>query len=81
MRQSPNILPALGKLPVVKLTTQRLHDWHRGLAERARYWRSRKSVAANLAAFDPKDTEDVSRRCRQRDGTLKQYPEDLRTQI
>jgi hypothetical protein len=62
MRQSPNILPALGKLPVVKLTTQRLHDWHRGLAERARYWRSRKSAAANLAAFDPKDTEDVSRR-------------------
>ena len=57
-----NILPALGKLPVVKLTPQRLRDWHRGLAERARYWRSRKSAAANLAPFDPKDAEDVRRR-------------------
>lgn len=57
-----NILPALGKLPVAKLTAQRLHDWHRGLAERARYWRSRKGAAANLAAFDPKDAEDVRRR-------------------
>ena len=57
-----NILPALGKLPVAKLTPQRLRDWHRGLAERARYWRSRKGAAANLAAFDPKDAEDVRRR-------------------
>ena len=57
-----NILPALGKLAVAKLTPQRLRDWHRGLAERARYWRSRKGAAANLAAFDPKDAEDVRRR-------------------
>src|SRR5262249_12915614 len=57
-----NILPALGKLPVAKLTPQRLRDWHRGLAERARYWRSRKGAAANLAPFDPKDAEDVRRR-------------------
>ena len=34
----------LGKLPVAKLTPQRLRDWHRGLAERARYWRSRKGA-------------------------------------
>ena len=54
-----NILPALGKVAVAKLTPQRLRDWHRGLAERARYWRSRKGAAANLAAFDPKDAEDV----------------------
>ena len=57
-----NILPALGKLPVTKLTPQRLRDWHRGLAERARYWRSRQGAAANLAPFDPKDAEDVRRR-------------------
>ena len=30
-----NILPALGRLPVTKLTPQRLRDWHRSLAERA----------------------------------------------
>jgi integrase len=57
-----NILPALGKLPAAKLTPQRLRDWHRGLAERARYWRSRKGAAANLAPFDPRDAEDVRRR-------------------
>jgi Phage integrase, N-terminal SAM-like domain len=57
-----NILPALGKLPVTKLTPQRLRDWHRGLAERARYWRSRNGATANLAPFDPKDAEDVRRR-------------------
>jgi integrase len=57
-----NILPELGKMVVAKLTPQRLRDWHRGLAERARYWRSRKGAAANLAPFDPKDPEDVRRR-------------------
>ena len=57
-----NILPELGKLPVTKLTPQRLRDWHRGLAERARYWRSRKGAAANLAPFDPKNAEDIRRR-------------------
>ena len=57
-----NILPALGRLPVTKLTPQRLRDWHRGLAERARYWRSRKGAPANLAPFDPKDAEDARRR-------------------
>jgi integrase len=57
-----NILPALGKLPVTKLTPQRLRDWHRSLAERARYWRSRPGAKANLAPFDPKHAEDVRRR-------------------
>ena len=47
---------------LTKLTPQRLRDWHRGLAERARYWRSRKGAAANLAPFDPKNAEDVRRR-------------------
>ena len=60
-----NILPTLGKLAVAKLTPQRLRDWHRGLAERARYWRSRQGAAANLAPFDPKDAEDVRRPARQ----------------
>jgi hypothetical protein len=36
-----NILPELGKLPVVKLTPQRVRDWHRSLAERTRYGRSK----------------------------------------
>ena len=57
-----NILPEFGKLAVTKLTPQRLRDWHRGLAERTRYWRSRKGAAANLAPFDCKDAEDVRRR-------------------
>ena len=57
-----NILPALGKLAVTKLTPQRLRDWHRSLAERARYWRSRKGAAANLATFDANDAEQVRRR-------------------
>ena len=57
-----NIVPELGRLPVAKLTPQRLRDWHHSLAERARYWRSRKGAAANLAAFDPKDAEAVRRR-------------------
>jgi integrase len=57
-----NILPALGRLPVTKLTPQRLRDWHRSLAERARYWRSPPGAKANLAPFDPKDAEDVRRR-------------------
>ena len=56
-----NILPALGKLPVTKLTPQRPRDWHRSLVERARYWRSRPGAPVNLAPFDPKD-EDVQRR-------------------
>jgi len=57
-----NILPALGKLPVTKLTPQRPRDWHRSLVERARYWRSRPGAPVNLAPFDPKDAEDVQRR-------------------
>src|SRR5262249_49247982 len=40
-----NILPELGKLAVSKLTPQRLRDWHRGLAERGRYRRSRNGAA------------------------------------
>jgi len=57
-----NILPVLGKIEVSKLTPQRVRDWHRGLAERARYWRSRPGAAANFASFDPKDAEMVRRR-------------------
>jgi integrase len=57
-----NILPPLGKLPVAKLTPQRLRDWHRGIAERARFWRSRKGEPARFAPFDPKNPEDVRRR-------------------
>jgi integrase len=57
-----NILPELGNVSVAKLTTQRLLDWHRGIAERPRSWRSRPGAAANLAAFDRKDAEAVRRR-------------------
>lgn len=57
-----NILPELGYLPVVKLTTRRLLDWHRAIAERPRRWRSRPGAEANVAAFDPLDTEAVRRR-------------------
>jgi integrase len=47
---------------VVKLTTRRLIEWHRGIAERPRYWRSRPGGKSNLAAFDRKDAEAVRRR-------------------
>jgi integrase len=57
-----NILPELGKVPVAKLTTRRLLDWHRGIAERPRRWRSRPGGPAKVAAFDPKDAEAVRRR-------------------
>jgi hypothetical protein len=39
-----NVLPALGDLLVHNLTTRRLADWHRSIAERPRYWRSRKGA-------------------------------------
>jgi hypothetical protein len=57
-----NVLPALGDVPVHKLTTQRLADWHRSIAERPRYWRSRSGAPPNSAAFDRKDPEAVRRR-------------------
>jgi len=57
-----NILNGLGDVLVVKLTTRRLLDWHRGIAERPRRWRSRPGGKANLAAFDRKDPEAVRRR-------------------
>jgi integrase len=57
-----NVLPALGHLLVHKLTTRRLADWHRSIAERPRYWRSRAGAQPNTAAFDRKDAEAVRRR-------------------
>jgi integrase len=56
-----NILPELGSLLVVKLTTRRLLDWHRAIAERPRHWRSRAGEV-NFAAFDRKNVEAVRRR-------------------
>jgi len=56
-----NILSELGDVLVVKLTTRRLLDWHRAIAERPRRWRSRAGEV-NLAAFDRKDAEAVRRR-------------------
>jgi integrase len=56
-----NILPELGSLSVVKLTTRRLLDWHRAIAERPRHWRSRAGEV-NFAAFDCKNVEAVRRR-------------------
>jgi integrase len=57
-----NILFELGDTLVVKLTTRRLLDWHRAIAERPRRWRSRPGAKANFAAFDRKDAEAVRRR-------------------
>jgi integrase len=57
-----NIVPELGSLPVVKLTTRCLLDWHRGIAERPRCWRSRSGAEPKLATFDRKDIEAVRRR-------------------
>jgi hypothetical protein len=57
-----NILPELGNVSVAKLTTRRLLDWHRAIAERPRSWRSSPGAAANVATFDRKDAEAVRRR-------------------
>jgi integrase len=57
-----NVLPDLGAMAVRKLTTRRLLDWHRDMAARPRYWRSRRGAKPNTASFDPKDAEAVRRR-------------------
>jgi integrase len=57
-----NILCELGEMTVAKLTTKRLSDWHRAIAERPRRWRSRQGDKPNLAAFDRKNPEAVRRR-------------------
>jgi integrase len=57
-----NVLPELGIVLVTKLTTPRLLDWHRGIAERPRHWRSRSGAKPNLGPFDRKDPEAVRRR-------------------
>jgi hypothetical protein len=36
---------------VVKLTTRRLLDWHRSIAERPRRWRSRPSLLGGIDAW------------------------------
>src|ERR1043166_3763366 len=57
-----NVLPELGSMPVRRLTTRRLLDWHRDIAARPRYWRSRLGAKPNTASFDPRDAEAVRRR-------------------
>src|SRR5262249_54965585 len=57
-----NVLPVLGDLLARKLTTRRLLDWHRSIAERPRYWRSRPGTPPNTAASDRRDPEAVRRR-------------------
>ncbi len=58
-----NILPELGSVRVVKLTTRQINDWHRSVAERPRNRRSRRDGTANVAAaFDRRDPEAVRRR-------------------
>jgi integrase len=57
-----NILPELGDMRVLKLTTRHLLDWHCGIAERPRRWRSRPGAEQNFAAFDRKNPESVRRR-------------------
>jgi integrase len=57
-----NILGPLGDTAVGKLTTKRLADWHRAIAERPRRWRARPGAKPNLAAFDRRNPEAVRRR-------------------
>src|SRR5262249_52378552 len=57
-----NVLSELGDTLVRRLTTRRLIDWHRGVAARPRYWRSRPGAKPNTASFDPKNVEAVRRR-------------------
>lgn len=57
-----NILPELGAVRVAKLTTRRVLDWHRSLAERARHRRSRANGPARFGPFDVNDPEQVRRR-------------------
>jgi hypothetical protein len=57
-----NVLPVLGDMLVRKLTTRQLLDWHRSIAERPRFRRSRPGGEPKFAAFDPSDPEAVRRR-------------------
>jgi hypothetical protein len=57
-----NILGPLGDTEVGKLTTKRLADWHRAIAERPRRWRARNGAKPNLAVFDRKNPDAVRRR-------------------
>jgi integrase len=57
-----NILGPLGDTEAGKLTTKRLADWHRAIAERPRRWRARNGAKPNLAVFDRKSPDAVRRR-------------------
>src|SRR5262249_44436104 len=57
-----NIVGPLGAIDVAKLTTKRLADWHRAIAEGPRRWRARAGAKPTLAAFDRKNPEAVRRR-------------------
>src|SRR5260370_9554708 len=57
-----NILPELGNVSVVKLTTRRLLDWHPAIAEPPRRWRSPPGAPDNPAAFDRTDPAAAPRR-------------------
>jgi hypothetical protein len=44
-----NILGPLGEFEVGKLTTKRLADWHRAIAERPRRWRARAGAPSQTS--------------------------------
>jgi integrase len=57
-----HVLPKLGSMQVAKLTTGRLQDWHRSIAEQPRRLRTRPGAPQNFATFDRNDPEAVRER-------------------
>jgi integrase len=56
-----HIIPALGSLPVTRLSAKKLEDWHQSLAEKPALMRSKLHVAPNHRKHD-KSVEGVRRR-------------------
>lgn len=57
-----HLSPALGGTEVSKLTSRRLQDWHRQLAEQPRRVRTRKGAKQNVVPLDTTNADAVRRR-------------------
>ncbi|MFN3890638.1 MAG: tyrosine-type recombinase/integrase [Beijerinckiaceae bacterium] len=55
------ILPALGDMPIAKLTTRRIREWHTDLGATAKYVRTKQTVAARATKPLDRSDEDAVR--------------------
>jgi hypothetical protein len=57
-----HIRPALGALPVARLTPQRLRDWHHAIADKPRQARGKRGEASKNAKLRTSDRDAIRRR-------------------